>query len=107
VKRVGGGPFGLRSVAGIKQPGQPEAEWVVTAFESGRRFAWETRRAGLHMIGSHQITAEGTGPLNRLRVEASGAVAMLLWPVFRYALGRALADENQGLKERSEQIAAS
>jgi hypothetical protein len=59
------------------------------------------------MTGIHEITAEGTGTLSRLRVEVTGAVAVLLWPLLRYAMRRALADENQGLKKRSEQIAAS
>jgi len=107
VQRVGSGPFGIGSVARIKQPAQPEAEWVVTQVERGRRFAWETRRAGLHMVGIHEIAAEGTGTKNRLRVEATGSVAVLLWPILKYVMRRALADENQGLKKRSEQIATS
>jgi carbon monoxide dehydrogenase subunit G len=107
VQRVGSEPFGLGSVARIKQPAQPEAEWVITEFENRRRFAWETRRTGLHMAAIHDLAAEGTGTRNLLRVEASGAVAVLLWPILRYALRRALADENQGLKKRAEQMAMS
>lgn len=105
VQRVGSSPFGLGSVARVKQPAQPEAEWVVTAYERGRRFAWETRRTGLHMIGTHEISPEGSGTKNLLRVEANGPVAVLLWPVLTFAIRRALSDENQGLKKRAEEVA--
>ncbi len=102
VKQVERGPFGLGSRARIKQPGQPESEWTVTEFEAGRRFAWETRRFGLRMIASHEITAEGTGATSRLRVEATGGLAFLLWPILGPAIRLALAKENRGLKERCE-----
>lgn len=105
VKRLSEGPFGLGSVARIKQPGQAEADWTVTRFEPGRRFAWETRRMGLRMVGAHDISAEEHGTNNLLRVEADGALAVLLWPVLRLAVRRALRDENAGLKQRAEQVA--
>lgn len=105
VNRLDRGPFGLGSVARIKQPMQPEAEWNVTEFEPGRRFAWETRRLGLHMTGSHDVSPNGLGTTNVLGVEAKGALAVLLWPVLRLAIRRALADENRGLKANCEQIA--
>ena len=95
-------PFGLGSVARIKQPLQPESEWRVTDYVNGERFAWETRRAGLHMVGIHEMNAEGAGTRNVLRVEASGFLAVLLWPVLRPAMRKALADENRGLKSRCE-----
>jgi uncharacterized membrane protein len=61
VTLVGNGPFGLGSMARLKQPAQPESEWVVTEFASGQRFSWETRRNGLHMIGTHELYPEGPG----------------------------------------------
>jgi uncharacterized membrane protein len=106
VKRVDSGPLALGSVARIKQPAQPESEWVVIQFERGRRFAWETRRTGLHLIGAHEVEPQGAGTRNLLRVEASGAIAVLFWPILKRAIARALADENRGLKQRSEQGAA-
>lgn len=106
VKRVGEGPFGLGSRARIKQPGQAEADWVVTEFAAPRRFAWQTRRAGLRMTASHEITAEGEGTRNTLRIGAEGILALLLWPLLRPAMRRALAQENRGLKSRCEQNAA-
>jgi uncharacterized membrane protein len=105
VKRVGEGPFGLGSVARIKQPGQAEADWAVTSFEPGRRFAWESQRMGMRMVGTHEISPEGQGTKNVLRVEANGALAVLLWPVLGLAMRRALKDENEGLKKCSERVA--
>jgi carbon monoxide dehydrogenase subunit G len=105
VERVDNGPFGLGSGVRIKQPLQAEAEWVVSVFQAGRRFSWETRRAGLHMKATHEISSEGGGTTNVLRVEAAGLLARLLWPLLRLAVRRALAIENRGLKARCEMIA--
>jgi uncharacterized membrane protein len=105
VKRLTGDPFGPGSVARIKQPAQPEADWVVTIFEPGRRFAWQCRRTGMRMIGSHELSAEGAGTTNVLRVEAGGWVAALLWPALRLAVRRSLREENQGLKRYCEEAA--
>lgn len=103
VVRVGQGPLGPGSSAWIKQPGQPEAQWVVTELEPGTRFSWETRRRGMQMVAMHEISPEGAGTRNALRVEAKGLVMLVLWPILRLALRRALSAENAGLKRYSEQ----
>ena len=105
VRREDSGPFGLGSAAWIKQPLQPESRWVVTDFARGVRFAWETRRPGLRMVGSHTLVPEGAGTRNVLGVEAEGAFAALLWPILRLAMRRALSDENRGLRARCERTA--
>lgn len=102
VEVVGNGEFGLGSVARIKQPLQPEADWVVTEFEVGHRFAWATRRTGLRMVGTHDLGADGAGTRNVLGVDAEGPVAVILWPLLRWAMRKALAEENRGLKARCE-----
>jgi uncharacterized membrane protein len=102
VTRVDDGPFGLGSAALIKQPALPLARWTVTAFARGERFAWETRVRGLRLIGSHELIPAGAGTQSRLRVEASGLTAVLLWPLLRPAMRRALAQENAGLRARCE-----
>lgn len=104
VTRLDGGPFGLGSRARIKQPLQPEAEWVVTEFAAGRRFAWSMQRNGLRLTGTHEITPEEDGTRNVLRVEAAGIFGVLLWPLLRLAMQRALADENRGLKAYCEAL---
>ena len=102
VRLAEGGPFGLGSVARIKQPGQPEAEWTVTEYVQGERFTWETQRAGLRMKATHEVAAVGGGTSNRLRVETSGVLAIVLWPMLRFAVQRALTAENGGLTEEAE-----
>jgi hypothetical protein len=102
VARIDRGPFGLGSVARIKQPAQPTGYWTVTEFAEGRRFVWETRQPGLRLKGAHELTPEGTGTKNRLRVEAKGTLAFFLRPLLRLAMRRALAAENHGLKARCE-----
>lgn len=103
VELLGGRELGLGSVARIKQPLQPESEWVVTEFRAGRGFAWATRRKGLHMTGTHELAADGAGTRNVLSIEATGPLAVMLGPLLRWATRRALADENRGLKARCEQ----
>lgn len=105
VTRVDQGPFGLASVVRIKQPMQPEAQWVVTVFDEDRCFAWETRRPGLRITATHELVPDDTGTTNILRVETEGMVATLLRPLLGMALPRALAQENHGLKARCESIA--
>lgn len=102
---LGPGEFGLGASVKIKQPGQPAARWVVTAFESGRRFTWETRRPGLHMIASHEIAPAGSGAQNTLVMEVNGILAFFLRPMLRRTILRALSEENAGLKQRCEEIA--
>lgn len=107
VKRLDEGAFGLGSRARLKQPGQAEAEWVVTEFDVGRRFAWQTRRPGLRMTATHELSGEGEATTNTLRVRADGIIALLLWPVLSLALRRALVQENRGLKARCEALATA
>lgn len=106
-RRLDEGSFGLGSVARIKQPAQPASDWTVTAYEREERFTWETRRLGLRMAASHQVHGDASGTSNTLRIEASGVVAVVLWPVLRIAIRRALKKENRGLKARCETFSAS
>jgi uncharacterized protein YndB with AHSA1/START domain len=90
------------AVARIKQPGQPESDWVVTEFVSRSRFAWATERSGLRMVGTHHLSEERQGTRNILSVDATGPIATLLWPILVFVIRKALADENAGLKRRCE-----
>jgi uncharacterized membrane protein len=105
VRLLGDGPLQLGSVALIKQPMQPESEWVVTEFSAPHRFVWETRRTGLRLKGVHDLAPLPGGTKSTLEVEARGLLAPLLWPLLRPAMKRAIAIENRGLKARCEQIA--
>lgn len=105
VRLLGQDALQLGSVALIKQPMQPESKWVVVEFAAPRRFAWETRRRGLHMTGIHELSPLPAGTQSTLAVEASGLLARLLWPLLRPVMSRAIATENRSLKARCEELA--
>lgn len=107
VARIDRGRFGLGSAARIKQPAQPTAYWTVTEFVEGHRFVWETRRPGFRLKGAHELTPDGAGTRNRLRVEAQGPFVLVFGPLLRLAMRRAIAAENRGLKARCERSLAS
>jgi len=107
VKFLGEEPFGLESVVRIKQPGLPEADWRVTALLPGEHMTWQTRVRGMRMVATHRLTPSGTGTMNRLIIEMSGIPVWLLWPLLRLSVGRALRQENAGLKAKCEQIASA
>jgi len=102
VERLERGPFGVGSTAKIKQPQLPPAIWRVTSHTPGERFTWETRNRGMRMVATHEIVATSGGCASNLRLEVSGLVAMLLWPIIRRSAGRALAKENLCLRDRCQ-----
>lgn len=104
VRRLDQGPLEVGSAALIKQPGLPEAKWVVTEITPGERFTWKSHIRGMHMSATHEIRATSSGAENLLRIELVGLVARLLWPLIRFPLRRALERENAGLKQRSQAV---
>ena len=105
VRRVDGGPFAVGSSATIRQPGLPDVVWTVTQMLPGERFTWTGCARGLRMTATHEVAAERDGTRSVLRIELSGLMVTLLWPVLRLAVGRALRRENLGLKARCERTA--
>lgn len=103
VKRLDAGPVEVGSRVRMKQPLQPPSEWVVTRCDAGKVFAWETRRPGLRMVGTHEMRTAPPGTTNILHVDAHGPLAVLLWPLLLLAMRRALRDENLGLARYCEQ----
>jgi hypothetical protein len=85
----------------------PETVWTVTELVPRERFAWGGRALGIRMTATHELTPDGDGTRNVLRVEMSGVVAALLSPLLRPAVRRALRQENEGLKSRCESSAGS
>ena len=104
VARLDSGPFDVGSIARVKQPGLPVADWVVTELSRGERFAWESRIRGIRMKAIHELTVSGGGTRSILRLELSGAVALFLWPIIRTAAQRALERENAALKAKCESL---
>ena len=95
-------PLGVGSVVRIKQPAQPEAKWTVTEFDPPRRFVWVSSRPGLRFKAIHEVTPSGDGTSNRLAIRATGALAVLLWPILWPALRWALKQENESLRRTCE-----
>lgn len=102
IQRLEDGPFEVGSRAQIKQPGLPEAVWVVTSLQSEESFTWETKVRGMRMIATHELAAAQEGTESLLRLEVKGVVARLLWPLIRVSIKRSLERENAGLKAECE-----
>ena len=106
VELLDGEPLAAGSRARIKQPGMPPAEWKVTSVTSGESFSWQATVRGIHMVATHEIAAAAQGTRNRLRIETSGVLAVLLWPLLYLSLRGALRKENAGLRRRCEEFTA-
>jgi uncharacterized membrane protein len=100
VKRLGQGPFDRGSAALIKQPGLPDAKWIVTSLTPGEQFTWESRVRGIRMIATHELSTREGATESALRIRMSGVVARLLWPLICSSVRRSLEQENQGLKAK-------
>lgn len=98
VRFVGEEKFEIGSVVRINQPGQPESNWTITEYIPYKSFSWETRRRGLYMKATHLLQPVESGTMNALRLEASGLMAIIMWPLLKIATRHALRKENQGLK---------
>ena len=105
VRRIDEGPFNLGSSALVKQPGQRETVWTVTKLIPEREFSWETTVASVRMIATHRIIEKSHNTHSNLELELVGIAARVLWPLIRRNISRALARENQGLKDECESIA--
>lgn len=106
-RRLDDRPFGPGSVVRLKQPGQPESDWTVIQYVGEESFSWKTERRGLRMTATHQLTRKNSETWNTLTAEASGILAIVLWPLLRFAIRHALRQENRGLKKRCETLHAA
>lgn len=100
---VGNKPLTSGSIVKIKQPGQPEAKWIVTHFSPMEFFAWESQRFGLKFRASHKILLNGPLSTSTLQLEATGILSIVLYPILKFAISKALSEENNELKLRCEE----
>lgn len=99
----GGGSLSPGMSARVKQPRLPPAKWVVTTFEEGREFTWETRSPGVVTSGGHRITeSSGESTTVELTLEMTGPLAGVAGLLLGAMSRRNVAAEAEALKRRSE-----
>lgn len=55
---IGNGKLAVGSEILIKQPGAPEATWIVTEYSEGSLFTYEMRRSGVTTTAHHVVEPE-------------------------------------------------
>jgi uncharacterized membrane protein len=100
------GPMRLGAKARIRQPRLPTVVWEVTKWEPGRSWTWVATGPGARTEASHVLTASGDGTVAEQSIVSLGPIGRLLAFAWRSLTRRYLAIEAEGLKRRSEQVAA-
>ena len=101
------GPLAVGARALIRQPKFPPARWTVTSIDPGRSFVWESGAPGMRVYAQHSVEAITGGTRATLRLHYAGAMGRLLARLTRGITERYLGYEAEGLKRRSESLAAS
>jgi uncharacterized protein YndB with AHSA1/START domain len=102
-QHVGGTALALGSRARVVQPKLPPADFVVTAFEPRRRFAWKTGNAVVRAVADHVVEPRGTGSHAVLSVDFGGLLGWLAGWLTRKLTREYLALESEGLRLRAEE----
>jgi uncharacterized membrane protein len=105
VERLDSGPLAVGSKARIKQPAQLPAVWTVTRLDPVRDFAWQTRRLGMTMTGTHRIEPLPGGCRNVLGVELTGPGATLLGALIGGQVRKAILAENRAFRDAVQRMA--
>lgn len=109
VERLGGSsqPLAIGSRIRIVQPKVPPAEWTVSSLEAGRGFRMTSRSPGATVVANHWIepTDDGHGSRVILSVTFSGWLGRMIGRVMGGLNERYLAQEAEGLRRRSEDVA--
>jgi uncharacterized membrane protein len=101
------GPMRLGAKARIRQPRLPTVVWEVTRWEPSRSWTWVVTSPGARTEASHILTAVDGRTIAEQSIVSSGPIGRLAAFLLRSLTRRYLAIEAAGLKQRSEQIAAS
>jgi uncharacterized membrane protein len=101
------GPMRLGAKARIRQPRLPTVVWEVTQWEPGRSWTWTATTPGARTDASHVLTRAGDRTIAEQTIVPSGVLGRLAAFMWRSLTRRYLAVEAAGLKQRSEQVAAS
>jgi len=103
--RLEAGPLALGSTVRCKTTDrQDTSDWVVTGYEDGRSFTWESSLApGLRVTGGHVVTALGDRAKAEFWLESGGVLGRLMAPVLRRRIfSRNTNSAAEGLKRLME-----
>ena len=107
IERTDDGPLALAKKARVTPRGFLASEWLVTEYEDGRSFTWETDALpGLHFVGGHIVEPEGDGTRATMSLQSSGPVALLITPAAFLVFRRNVRLECEGLKKHCERGAS-
>lgn len=96
-------PLDVGSQVRIKQPRMPAMVWLVTAWDEGKSFTWQTRSAGVLTTGLHTVAPRDDGGTTlTLGIEQTGALAPLIGLLSGARTRRYVGIEGASLKADSE-----
>ncbi|OAA29546.1 Polyketide cyclase / dehydrase and lipid transport [Frankia sp. EI5c] len=93
------------SVARIRQPRLPVAEWTVTDLVAGEGFSWISRATGMTTVADHRISPAPAGNqvTVRLSLRQSGPLAPVVGLLMGRLVRRYVDTEAQGLRAHCEE----
>lgn len=90
------------STVQVDQQGMRPCIWTVQKFEKEAAFAWSTKTAGIRMLAIHELKVEEGFVVNKLTLEVQGVLGVLLWPLLKGPMLKALRNENSHFKSYCE-----
>lgn len=95
-------PFGVGTLALVRQPRLPPALWRVTDWTADHGFAWRSTGLGFSVLGEHRIERSGEGCEVLLRITFSGLLSSFLASFAGKTTAEYMSLEAAGLKKAAE-----
>ena len=96
-------PFGLSSIALVRQPKLPPTKWRVTRFDPPEFFEWVAKSPINTTIAGHRVTATGDATCRlTLTLEWKGIATPILALLYKNLTHRYLTMECEGMKRAAE-----
>lgn len=93
--------------ARIRQPNLPKVTWTVTELQPGRSWTWVAASPGARTVATHVLTPSGNATLVEQSIVQDGVLGRRVGRLYAKLTDRYLTLEAEGLKRRSEQVAAA
>lgn len=112
VERLTPGELAVGLRARVRQPKLPSAVWHVTALDEGqgpssaKYYTWVAKSPGVHVTATHRVEPRNGGSRVTASIEFAGFLGRLIGRGTRELSERYLQMEANGLKARSEMLAA-